>query len=878
MGKRIKIKVISGGQVGADRIGLEEAKKLGFETGGTAPHKYLTSKGSDLSLKDFGLTEISNAETISYQGRERVYGPRTEQNVLKSDLTLLYSVEGRHSSRGSILTRNLAKRHGKPLLQNPTPKQIADLVSGLGKKDLTINIAGNREYIDRKTISEGLQAASNPSWSQDTAKNLNNAIKSKISNQTSKIPKDARTIYFQGPSKGITDPKAFKQALTERYREEMKTWGGKKPIHVLYGGRDWNQADQLIAEWAKEGYKQYRHAKQQDTDFKTMASQITTPKLFSTAKGTLTIEGYPKIDKLPISFSKLDSPDESIEKISFSRQAKIVYPGKDTKPHFERFDQLLAQKDNKLKPAVEAYLDELEDFGKLNTPEGNKQMLAGIQVIEDKGNYYDFTDKVLDRIKNIQKGVSNPMLSGEKLETADADSPELVYKDTDQEALEYDPRKVKGPEDWSIKSSPTGKIRAKKSKTDELKAETSIKVDDEDVTLLSDLDPDEVAIEDEAISKETKQYEKLKSIQARVGSERWGKWMDSPESRRALMNYIGDVFKKGTDTVLGIRSSNEETQKKQARNVITGPNKKGILLRADPKLLKSSDKDIANREAGRLKLEKKYIFKERNVSGEQRLPRRMKEELLSDRKDIKIARVNAKIADLRLSGERAIESIKKFRTGGAGHTHAGKYQSPIAKQAFGGTRYGLMPWMVYSEKMPSKTFPKSTSTVLAPEPKTKVVTKDVTPIKKQPKWWKLKHNIGAKAHMKTLKRLQIEAKHGKGMESWEGRKLEAMDRKVITKSLQKKFHTSEKPPNVEYKHRSTAKKHGSVGKGIKFTRGLGAFTLFSTVTGVLRARKELKSAGIKDPSFLETLDQMIIPKSNFQINQYIERKKLTRAI
>ena len=67
MGKRIKIKVISGGQVGADRIGLEEAKKLGFETGGTAPHKYLTSKGSDLSLKDFGLTEISNAETISYQ-------------------------------------------------------------------------------------------------------------------------------------------------------------------------------------------------------------------------------------------------------------------------------------------------------------------------------------------------------------------------------------------------------------------------------------------------------------------------------------------------------------------------------------------------------------------------------------------------------------------------------------------------------------------------------------------------------------------------------------------------------------------------------------------------------------------------------------------
>ena len=849
MAKRIKIKVISGGQVGADRIGLEEAKKLGFETGGTAPHKYLTSKGSDLSLKDFGLTEISNAETISYQGRERVYGPRTEQNVLKSDLTLLYSVEGRHSSRGSILTRNLAKRHGKPLLQNPTPKQIADLVSRLGKKDLTINIAGNREYIDRKTISAGLQAASNPSWSQDTAKNLNNAIKSKISNQTSKIPKNARTIYFQGPSGGITDPKAFKQALTERYREEMK-WVKKtrkqKQVHVLYGGRDYNQADQLIAEWAKEGYKQYRHAKQLDTDFKTMASQITTPKLFSTAKGTLTKKGYPIIDKLPISFSKLDSPDTSIEKISFNTKGKIVYPGKDTTVHFDRFDELLEQKGNKLRPAVEAYLDELEDFGKLNTPEGNKQMLAGIQVIEDKGNYYDFTDKVLDRIKNIQKGVSNPMLSGEKLETADADSPELVYKDTDQEALEYDPRKVKGPEDWSIKSSPTGKIRAKKSKTDELKAETSIKVDDEDVTLLSDLDPDEVAIEDEAISKETKQYEKLKSIQATVGPERWGKLMESPESRRIFMNYIGDVLKKGTDTVLGITSSNEETQKKQARNAITGPNKKGILLRADPKLLKESNKDIANREAGRLKLEKKYIFKERNVSGEQRLPRRMKEEILSDRKDAKIARVNAKIADLRRSDERAVASIRKY-------LNKTKTQlSPSSKPSLSTTTsHNFLNWLRSTQEAKKKHAEAIRGNIYK-RVKDKKVTTAITKYHKP---------ISKKTGIKAIEdKLKVRAK----------KKALPQDPKTtskVTKELQKKFHGKDKP-----RYKST------VGKGLKFTRGLGAFTLFSSVTGVLRARKELKSAGVKDPSVLETMSQMYIPKSNFQINQYKERKKLARAI
>ena len=91
--------------------------------------------------------------------------------------------------------------------------------------------------------------------------------------------------------------------------------------------------------------------------------------------------------------------------------------------------------------------------------------------------------------------------------------------------------------------------------------------------------------------------------------------------------------------------------------------------------------------------------------------------------------------------------------------------------------------------------------------------------------------------------------------------------KIVTK-LQDTFHSKDKKP----RYKST------VGKGLKFTRGLGAFTLFSSVTGVLRARKELKDSGVKDPSVLETMSQMYIPKSNFQINQYKERKKLARAI
>ena len=64
-------KVISGGQTGADRAGLEAAKKAGIETGGYCPKDYLTEKGPDKSLKGFGLIETETRE----------YTERTELNL-----------------------------------------------------------------------------------------------------------------------------------------------------------------------------------------------------------------------------------------------------------------------------------------------------------------------------------------------------------------------------------------------------------------------------------------------------------------------------------------------------------------------------------------------------------------------------------------------------------------------------------------------------------------------------------------------------------------------------------------------------------------------------------------------------------------------------
>lgn len=50
-------KIISGGQTGIDRLGLEIGKELGLETGGTTTPGYYTENGPDTSLQEFGVTE-----------------------------------------------------------------------------------------------------------------------------------------------------------------------------------------------------------------------------------------------------------------------------------------------------------------------------------------------------------------------------------------------------------------------------------------------------------------------------------------------------------------------------------------------------------------------------------------------------------------------------------------------------------------------------------------------------------------------------------------------------------------------------------------------------------------------------------------------------
>lgn len=153
-------RIISGGQTGADRAGLEAAKLLGLETGGTAPLGYRTEVGADPSLAEFGLSESNAAD----------YGVRTETNVVDADATIVF---GRATSPGSRKTISLAKKHGKPLLvvnkQEGAAESIRAFLNETGAQ--TLNVAGNRES-KNKGIGEWVQTAIKDALDYDAGQSL----------------------------------------------------------------------------------------------------------------------------------------------------------------------------------------------------------------------------------------------------------------------------------------------------------------------------------------------------------------------------------------------------------------------------------------------------------------------------------------------------------------------------------------------------------------------------------------------------------------------------------------------------------------------------------------------------------------------------------
>jgi len=128
------MKVISGGQTGADRAGLDAAAALGLPTGGQAPAGFWTESGADPSLERLGLAAGGSPEF------------RTERNVLDADATVIFCL--RAPAAGSELTRALTLRHRKPaiVLDPWAPDAARALVEFLRAQAPTVlNVAGDRE-------------------------------------------------------------------------------------------------------------------------------------------------------------------------------------------------------------------------------------------------------------------------------------------------------------------------------------------------------------------------------------------------------------------------------------------------------------------------------------------------------------------------------------------------------------------------------------------------------------------------------------------------------------------------------------------------------------------------------------------------------------
>lgn len=145
------MKIVSGGQTGADQGGLRAARRAGIATGGLAPLGWLTEAGPAPWLEEFGLAQHDRP---GYDGR-------TKANCMDADMTLLFVWK---KSAGSNLTLRVLHEFNKPYLIVDKTMTIVenkiDNFEALKKSDeVIINVAGNRESVAKgigKAVEEWL--------------------------------------------------------------------------------------------------------------------------------------------------------------------------------------------------------------------------------------------------------------------------------------------------------------------------------------------------------------------------------------------------------------------------------------------------------------------------------------------------------------------------------------------------------------------------------------------------------------------------------------------------------------------------------------------------------------------------------------------------
>lgn len=132
------MKIISGGQTGADQGALVAAKQLGIPTGGYMPEGFLTEAGPMPELAElYGMR----------QSKWPSYPARTKQNARESDGTVwIGGMSG--DGPGRQATRKACDANEKPYIENPTAEELRTFVATWNIK--VLNVAGPRGSKDSR--------------------------------------------------------------------------------------------------------------------------------------------------------------------------------------------------------------------------------------------------------------------------------------------------------------------------------------------------------------------------------------------------------------------------------------------------------------------------------------------------------------------------------------------------------------------------------------------------------------------------------------------------------------------------------------------------------------------------------------------------------
>lgn len=145
--------IISGGQTGSDRGGLDAARILGLKRGGWAPLGWRAEDGEIPLRYREGMMQSASA----------AYPVRTRANVEASGGTLILSLGPLPNESGSMLTAKIARQLGKPLISTQLGDHGMELTTFevdhfrswlVHHRIATLNVAGPRE-----SREPGIQAA-----------------------------------------------------------------------------------------------------------------------------------------------------------------------------------------------------------------------------------------------------------------------------------------------------------------------------------------------------------------------------------------------------------------------------------------------------------------------------------------------------------------------------------------------------------------------------------------------------------------------------------------------------------------------------------------------------------------------------------------------